>query len=424
MSLTFFLGLLNYEAVLIFGVLVAAAFAGIEFHFRQRRDLFFFLVLTSVLQVFVYQWLGMSQTAKLYPFIIHLPLILYLILHEKKQPLMALSAVLAAYLCCQTRRWLGSLTLYVLGNTNIWYLTQILVTLPLLYLLIHYVAPPVAHLMKQGRRAQFLFGLVPFFYYSFDYATTVYSDLLYAGTRAAVEFIPSVLSASFFVFAVLFAGELEKRYQSTEEQRLLAMQVNQATRDLENLRESQTLTAMHRHDLRHHLRYLETCLLQQDTSTALSYIRKIDQTLSAISLKRFCENETVNLILSSFAHEAEICGVSFQTEVVLPANYPEHIDPIDLCIILGNLLDNAMHAAKAAEDPRFIRVDTRVQNSKVFFQIQNSYGGSVVFHQQFPISMNPNHGLGTKSVLITVQKNHGLIDYSASHGVFNVRLVL
>ena len=74
-------------------------------------------------------------TMKLYPFITHLPVILFLILYCKRPPLISISSVLTAYLSCQIPKWIGSVTAAVTGKYFTEHLAY-LVTMCIVYFLI------------------------------------------------------------------------------------------------------------------------------------------------------------------------------------------------------------------------------------------------------------------------------------------------
>jgi len=424
MTITMFLELLNYETVLLFGIFVSISFAGVKITRKNIGGVLLFCSATTFVQLILFLLLGKEITAKLYPLFVHLPLILFLVYYSKVPPLMAASAVFAAYLCCQTRRWLGSLILLAFDDMNFWYSIQILVTLPLYYLLTHYITVPVQSLMKQSKRAQFLFGIVPFFYYCFDYGTTVYSDILYKGSQVAVEFMPSLMSIAYFIFVLLIASDLQQRSKAKIDQQLLEIQINQAAKELENLRQSQTQAAIYRHDFRHHLRYLDNHLKSGELQQASDYIRQLDHTLEASAIKRFCENETINLILSSYASFADLAGVRFETKVSLDRAALEQRSTVDCCVILGNLLENALEASKQVKLDPFIYVEAKQQNGKLFCQVKNNYTEEVQFEGNYPVTNKAGHGLGIKSIVMTVEKLNGFVEFKLEKDHFVAQLMI
>jgi signal transduction histidine kinase len=419
-----FLEYLNYETVLLFGIFVSVSFAGVKVNRKNIGAILLFCSVTTLVQFGLFLLLGKETTAKLYPFFVHLPLILFLVYVTKVPPLMAASAVFGAYLCCQTRRWFGSLFLFIFDDTRFLFLAQILVTLPLYVLLATYFAGPVQRLMQQSKRAQFLFGIVPFFYYCFDYITTIYSDILYKGSKVAVEFMPTILSIGYFVFVLLIAADLQKQSKAKEDQLLLEMQIGHATKELAALRESQIQAAIYRHDLRHHLRYLESHLQSGEVNIAIDYIRKLDHNIESGAIKRYCENETVNLILSSYASLANLSGIRFETKVALDSSALELLSSVEYCIILGNLLENAIEASKQVNQDPFIYIEAKQQKGKVFCQVKNSYSGTVQFEGKYPVTTKAGHGMGIKSIVMTVEKLKGFVEFSVENNIFIAQFMI
>ncbi|MFR0924602.1 MAG: hypothetical protein ACLSGI_08200 [Butyricicoccaceae bacterium] len=100
--------------------------------------------------------------------------------------------MLTAYLCCQLRRWLALIAVAIFsGGDTMQYAVEIIVTVPLLILLLK-AAPAIRSVSQYSRAVQCQFGIVPAVYYAFDYATRVYTDLLFSGSAVVVEFMPFV----------------------------------------------------------------------------------------------------------------------------------------------------------------------------------------------------------------------------------------
>ena len=96
--------------------------------------------------------------------------------------------------------------------------------------------------------------------------------------------------------------ELSSQRNKAERENLLLTTVSsQAKKEIEQIAEVQKQAAIHRHDLRHHLNFLQTCLAENKPTEALRYIREIDSSLRFTGMKRYCVNDSINLILSSYA---------------------------------------------------------------------------------------------------------------------------
>ena len=299
------------------------------------------------------------------------------------------------------------------------YAVELIVTLPLLLLLLR-TAPAVRSISRYSVTVQCQFGCTPALYYAFDYLTRVYTNLLADGDPAVVEFMPFVCCVAYLMFLARLSKEQEARARLEQLQNSLNLQVGQAVREIEALRESQQKTRAYRHDLRHHLQYLSGCLENGQYEQAQRYIHEINAEIEAARVVTYCENEAANLIFSAFAARAEAQGVKFSLQAVLP-----HILPIsesDLCVLLSNALENALHACKGADDS--IEVQTYEKNGKFFLQVVNDCREAVRFEDGIPVTDRPGHGIGVSSICAIVERYGGLYSFSVKEGKFVLRVSL
>ena len=198
----------------------------------------------------------------------------------------SLVAVLTAYLCCQLRRWIALLVIafFPSGGSLLQDATELLLTFPLLYVLIRYVSPSVRSISHYSRAMQLQFGLLPLLGYGFDYITRVYTNLLATGNQAAVEFMPFVCSSAYLAFVLRTTKEERMRGQLEQTQNSLNLQIAQAVREIDALRESQRKASTYRHDLRHHLQYISACIENGRTEAAQEYIHSVCAQIEALSL--------------------------------------------------------------------------------------------------------------------------------------------
>ena len=347
----------NTVAVGLFGIVLSAAFCNIRWTRRNVCCMVASTLAIFLIQGIVYLGIDPALGPYLYPLHTHLPLAITLCLlsHERLWPVIS---VLTAYLCCQLRRWLALVCVWVFsGGDRMQYAVELIVTLPLLLLLLQ-TAPAVRSISCYSVTVQCQFGCTPALYYAFDYLTRVYTNLLADGDPAVVEFMPFVCCVAYLMFLARLSKEQEARAHLEQLQNSLNLQVSQAVREIEALRESQQKTRAYRHDLRHHLQYLSGCLENGQYEQAQRYIHEINAEIEAARVVTYCENEAANLIFSAFAARAEAQGVKFSLRAELP-----HILPIsesDLCVLLSNALENALHACKGADDS--IEVQTYEKN--------------------------------------------------------------
>ena len=292
--------LLNDVAVSLFGSILAASFCGALDSRRNRVVFWCCMVVIPLVSGWIYATWDANFLRMIYPLIIHLPLILLMSVLTKK-PWWAVVSVLTAYLCCQLRRWLALFVVALASGGHVMQnVVELAVTLPLLALLLRFAAPSIRRLADHSIRLKLVFGMIPTVYYIFDYATVVYTDILSSGSPVVVEFMPFVCCGAYLVFLLYYVAEEEKRDRLQQLKNSLGIQVTQAVREIDALRQSQKQASAYRHDLRHHLQYLAGCMAEGQTERAQSYISGICAEIEAQKVQCYCENETANLILSAF----------------------------------------------------------------------------------------------------------------------------
>ena len=249
---------------------------------------------------------------------------------------------------------------------------ELLVTLPLLLFLLRYATPVVLPLSEYTKKMQCQLGAIPALYYGFDYLTSVYTNLLASGDPVVVEFMSFVCCAAYLVFLLYNSYNERTQHQLMQLQNILGIQLNQAVREIDALRESQTLASQYRHDIRHHLQYVSACIENGQEEQALTYINGICKEIEAQKVKRYCENEAANLILSAFSGRAQKEGIQMNVKGSLPPLIP--VTDSDLCVLLSNALENALRACQplaSANKTCVIDVQFYYRNDKLFLQVQN-----------------------------------------------------
>ena len=411
-------GLMRFGFSLFFGVAVSVLFAGIDYTRKNKLITGLLCVIFLFVQTASYWLFGLEITSKLYPLIIHLPLVLIFSLSYKRPWLISTVSVLSGYLCCQAPRWIGFLAGAILDSRladHIFYVAAIFL---FYYFLKQYVTASVRQLMEKSTKSCLLLGGVPLFYYLFDYTTTIYTDVLYRGTKWAVQFMPSMISIFYFVFVILYYAETQKQVSLQRERDMLDAQFKLAQTEFASLRQLQQNAATYRHDMRHHFALLQRLAAEGRTGEIREYLQTAQSDMDAITPIRFCENETVNLILSAYASKAKQANVLLEMEAKLPDVLP--FSDTELCSLLSNALENAMQASEKISDckKRIIRLRVYSKNKKLCIDIRNRYYKEPVFWNELPISEEQGHGFGTKSMVHIVEKHGGVFQFFVKDGWF------
>lgn len=418
------LGFLNYGLVLIYGTVLSVSFVGGCKTKKQRGIVAGMCVLIILAQTACFSLFGMELTKKLYPLIAHLPLVWMLTCLFQRPLGIVVTGVMTGYFCCQLPRWVGTVFLYLFESKLSYQLSYMLALLFFLVLLRRYLVEPLYQAMLYSKRTLILFGILPFAYYLFDYATTVYSSILYEGIRMLSEFLPTIMALFYIIFLTVYHREMVKNSQLALDKVMLTTQSQQAQNEIQTLRRTQQQAATYRHDLRHHVNFLRGALEDGQVNRALDYLGQIQAGVESITPLHFCENETANLLFSAFAERAKQHGIALSVRAELPSALA--IPDTELCTVLSNGMENALHAVDAVENDalRKIAVDCRIERNMLLIEITNAYVGVVLMKDGVPISPECGHGYGCRSMRAIAEKRKGFCIFRAVDGIFTLRVVL
>ena len=381
------------------------------------------------LQLLSYFLLGLGLTARLYPLITHLPNVLFIVCCLRKPLSIAIVSVLTAYLCCQPANWLGLALEYLWESTVAFHIGYTLGLLIMYVLLSKFATSSVNQVMSYSRRSLYLFGSFPLIYYVFDYTTTIHTGFLYSGAKIIVEFFPSVLSLFFIVFIIVYNNEMQRRTRLELDNIMLETRSEHAANEILSLQQVQHQTAIYRHDMRHHLALLYNLLESGESDKAMEYIGQTQKSIDGIVPTHYCENTTINLVISAFATKAEQSGVAMDVAAEVPEDLP--FTAIDICTILANGLENAINAAsetgavtgRESETPS-VRIKCQVHKNNLLILIENTFTGQAEIINGLPYTNKEGHGFGVKSIKMLVNRHKGYYSFSAKEGLFTLKIVL
>lgn len=120
-------------------------------------------VFTLFAQIICHQLVGLENTKELYPLIVHLLLIIFLVVFLKRTWLVAVSSVFSAYLCRQIPKWFASTGEVIFQTRSVFFIIYIPTMVLTFFFLKKYVATPAGRMMNQSKKSCLLFGAVPFF---------------------------------------------------------------------------------------------------------------------------------------------------------------------------------------------------------------------------------------------------------------------
>ena len=413
-----------YVLVLIYGLALSADLSTGGYVSRQQKYLLTLLCLLFLLmQGLGLVLLGERAVKQLYPLVTHVPLVLILILFMKKSVGVAIVSTCTAYLCCQPPRW-GRIAVEALTQSTLAAELVYILLIPVMYYLLRrFFVAAAYNTMTSSTAALLLFGSLPVTYYIFDYATTIYSDALYSGIQALNEFLPTVLITFYVLFLPAFHLQSQRRADAEMQRSMLEAELEQSQSEMDSLHRLETQTAVYQHDMRHHLNAIDGFLAAGKPQQAEEYIRKVRSDIERITPKRYCDNELVNLLCSSFAGKAQRMGVRLEVDAKLPRELS--VSDTELCAVLSNALENALRAVSdQPEADRWVTLYCGVRLGKLLVEIQNPCAEGLVMRDGLPVSERAGHGYGCRSIQTIAERRGGLCEFRARGGIFSMQLVL
>ena len=421
--LEFILGMLNSSSLLIFGVFVSAAILSIPFTKKNILMLSFLCLGINAVQLVFYFEGGLRGAQRVYPFITHLPNLLLYALYYKKNVLHSVYAITSAYLCCQLSKWLTILLYAATGELYVEYGFRTVFTLFLGYVIIRYFAETLGVILTKSRKTILIFSILPVSYYLFDYTATVYTDLLYSGSVVILEFMPFVLCVAYLIFSLVYFKEYEEKMEAEHHTHLMNMKRDQFEKEIESMKRSEYAVAILRHDMRHFLTSISAFIDDDEPQKAKEYIKEVMNLSDHTARMKFCENEIVNMILSSYESKIKAQGIRFSHSINIPEKLP--VSDVDFTSILSNGLENAIHAVSQLPlEKRQISLSLKMKEDKLLLSIKNPYLTPVILEDGLPKAMEEGHGLGTRSIRHVAEKLSGNCQFLAKDGEFVLRVVL
>lgn len=220
--------------------------------------------------------------------------------------------------------------------------------------------------------------------------------------------------------AALTAGALRRRSDrriAAYQNKLLARQIA----EVENLYRSMRGW---RHDYHNHLQTLKAKLDMGQGEGARAYLDRLEEDLDGIRALAETGNVSVDAILNaklSLVLKKEI-ELNFKAQVPQALT----VSDIDLCVILGNLIDNAVESCeRVEEDRRFLRLYIGVLKKQLYLSITNATAETVrKIDAAYISAKRGNHGHGLKRIDRVVEKYGGYVNRQNEPGVFATEILL
>lgn len=225
-----------------------------------------------------------------------------------------------------------------------------------------------------------------------------------------------VLMMSVLIFNMKRQYEVEK-----ELARLKTEQAELLERDYTTLNNAYAVNAKLFHDFHNHIGILRQLLSHAKSEEAMQYLDELKAPVQEMTETVWTGDETVDYMINSKAVTAKERNITYQAQVEFPRH--TNLRSVDLCAILGNLLDNALEAAGQVpeKEERFVRLTIRRINQMLIIKVENSFSNHPISRDGVLTTSKENnglHGWGLKSAQTAAQKYDGTVQTSYNDKIF------
>lgn len=178
-----------------------------------------------------------------------------------------------------------------------------------------------------------------------------------------------------------------------------------------------------RHDYHNHLQSLKAKLTKNQIDESIEYLNELEKDLDDIHQIVETGNINIDAILNSKLSLAMTHDIDVNVKVSIPKDLP--INNIDCCVLLGNLIDNAIEACEKVNDNKYIRLYIGLYKKQLYISITNATNEIVrKFDEEYITTKRGNHGHGLKRINKVVEKYNGYINRKNEPGVFVTEIML
>lgn len=257
--------------------------------------------------------------------------------------------------------------------------------------------------------------------------------MYHTGNASSLEIALSPLHA--FYQTIIFGGQIltyicvykliianNKLIELEMEKNFLSVQTMQYQSFQKHLNEIRII----RHDIRHHLQMIASCVESGNTLVLKEYLRQYTKVLDDEVINQYCQNVTLNLILNYYAQMCKENSIDFDVAIGAGVQIESILSEDEIAILFGNLLENAYDACLQQAIGKRKIVFCATYKKGLIFTIDNTFKNQISKDSQnrFLSTKHSGYGLGTISAQNIVQRHNGIIRFDECEENFCVSVLL
>ena len=180
-----------------------------------------------------------------------------------------------------------------------------------------------------------------------------------------------------------------------------------------------------RHDYRNHIQTMKAFAANGDLDAIRSYLDQLDTDLNTVDPSVKTGNAMADAILNSKISLAKSRQISVHVDAHIPVKL--NMSELDLCVILGNLFDNAIEASLALpEAQRLIRVYMDMKNTQLYISFTNFTASKKMpkLGNRFQTTKGDGHGFGLVRIDNIIARLDGYLSRNSEDGAFTTEILI
>lgn len=236
-----------------------------------------------------------------------------------------------------------------------------------------------------------------------------------------------VVTYEYLMLLIYFLAESNQRYMKrTYEESASQYQNMVLTRQVSEVQNIYMTMRGWRHDYHNHLQTLKAHLMLNHMKEAGVYLNKLEEDLDNVNTLIETGNINLDAILNSKLSLALKENINIKYKAEVPSTLT--VSDIDLCVLIGNLIDNAVEACENITDEnnqRFIRLYIGVLKKQLYITVTNTTSEvAKKLDEEYITSKRGNHGHGLNRINKIAMKYEGYINRKNEPGVFVTEILL
>ena len=180
-----------------------------------------------------------------------------------------------------------------------------------------------------------------------------------------------------------------------------------------------------RHDYRSHIQAMKALAADGDVEAIKDYLDQLDTELNTVDTVVKTGDPMADAILNSKISLARARHIGVTADACIPVKLS--MSGLDLCIILGNLFDNAIEASmKLPESQRLIRIYMDMKNTQLYISFTNFTAEKKMVRRGkvFETTKGAGHGLGLARMDAIIERLDGYVSRNSEDGAFTTEILI